>query len=87
MFESQEEIISISTYENRNPLYIDQAEDLGNCPWVFFDGTPTAAQFEQYLASKQISVEAVRPGDGRVVYFPERRVWLEDLYPDSVPGS
>jgi len=87
MFESQEEIISISTYENRNPLYIDQAEDLGNCPWVFFDGTPTAAQFEQYLASKQISVEAVRPGDGRVVYFPDQRVWLEDLYPDSVPGS
>ena len=87
MFETEGKIVSISTYENRNPLYLDQAEDLGNCPWVFAEGSPGAAQFEQYLQSKQISVESVRPGDGLVVYFPERRVWLEELFPDSLAGG
>ena len=87
MFETEGKIVSISTYENRNPLYLDQAEDLGNCPWVFAEGSPGAAPFEQYLQSKQISVESVRPGDGLVVYFPERRVWLEELFPDSLAGG
>lgn len=87
MFETEGKIVSISTYENRNPLYLDQAEDLGNCPWVFAEGSPGAAQFEQYLQSKQISAESVRPGDGLVVYFPESRVWLEELFPDSLAGG
>ncbi len=87
MFETEGEIVSISTYENRNPLYLDQAEDLGNCPWVFAEGSPGAAQFEQYLQSQQISAESVLPGDGLVVYFPERRVWLDELFPDSLAGG
>lgn len=86
-FQSEGEIIAISTYENRNPLYIDQAEDLGNCPWVFGDGSPTAAQFEAWLDDNGVRADVQRPGDGQVVYFPERRVWLTEVFPDALSGD
>jgi len=86
-FQSEGEIIAISTYENRNPLYVDQAEDLGNCPWVFFDGHPLAAQFEGWLNEHGVTAEIVRPGDGLVVFFPERRVWLTEAFPNALTGG
>jgi hypothetical protein len=81
MYASDGTIVAASTYENRNPLYLDEAEDRGNCPWIFFEGQQAAAAFEQYLGSQGIGFTTEHPGGGVVLYFPERRVWLDDVPP------
>lgn len=81
MYASEGQIVAVSTYENRNPLYVDQAEDRGNCPWIFFDGQKAAAAFEGFLDSEGIDFTTERPGGGVVLYFPEQRVWVDDVPP------
>ncbi len=84
MFESQGDIVAVSTFENRNPLYVDQAEERGNCPWIFYADDPYNQVLVDYLADRDIDVEVARPGGGLVVYFPERRVWVTDVFPDAL---
>ncbi len=84
MFGSEGEIVAVSTFENRNPLYVDQAEDRGNCPWIFFETDAFGQLFLDHLEDEGIEVEAERPGGGVVVYFPERRVWVTEVFPDAL---
>ncbi|MFM7063904.1 MAG: hypothetical protein ACKO04_10505, partial [Actinomycetes bacterium] len=69
----------VSLYANRNPIYVQRAKNLGNCPWVYSQGQATAAAFEAYLAARGIGFERQLLDDGLVVYFPERRVWFTDV--------
>lgn len=85
MFASDEEIVTATTYENRNPLYVDQAEHLGNCPWIFVRGTVSAQQFEDWMTAAGIDFEEVEPNAEVVVYFPERRIWLDE--PPPIPAG
>lgn len=87
MYASDGRIVAVSTYENRNPLYVDQAEDRGNCPWIFFDGQSAASAFEDYLESNDIDYTTERPGGGVVLYFPDQRVWVDDVPPQVRTAS
>jgi len=87
MYASDGRIVAVSTYENRNPLYVDQAEDRGNCPWIFFDGQSAASAFEDHLESNDIGYTTERPGGGVVLYFPDQRVWVDDVPPQVRTAS
>lgn len=86
MFETGERIIAVPTYENRNPKYPALARDLGNCAWLYRDGQAAAGAFEGWLGAQGIEHETVRPGPGFVLYFPERRVWLDEVPPEALAG-
>jgi len=87
MFHSEGKIATAMTYENRDPVFLEQAEDRGNCPWIFKDGDPYANLLLGYLDAQGIGVEVQRPGAGLVVFFPDQRVWLTDVFPDAVPAN
>jgi hypothetical protein len=87
IFESDERVIAVPTYENRNPKYPDLAEDLGTCAWLFRDGQQAGEAFEGWLVGQGIAFEEVRPGPGFVLYVPDRPVGPGDVPPAALAGN
>jgi len=84
MFESEERIVTVTNYENRDPQYIPIAAERGNCPWIFNESDPNATAVANYLNANGIAFEQAHPGAGLIVFFPERRVWVDEIFPDAL---